>query len=84
VAVESPTYFGTLQTLEINGLRALEIPTHPRDGISLEALEFAIEHNPIRAVLVIPTIGLAARLVPLTVLAIPTIGMATGLLPLMR
>jgi DNA-binding transcriptional MocR family regulator len=53
VAVESPTYFGTLQTLEIHGLRALEIPTHPRDGISLPALEFALEHNPIRAVLVI-------------------------------
>jgi DNA-binding transcriptional MocR family regulator len=37
----------------VHGLRALEIPTHPRDGISLEALEFAIEHNPIRAVFVI-------------------------------
>ncbi|RPJ24297.1 MAG: PLP-dependent aminotransferase family protein [Chloroflexi bacterium] len=53
VAIESPSYFGTLQTLEVHGLRALEIPTHPRDGISLEALEFAIEHNPIRAVSVI-------------------------------
>ncbi len=54
VATESPSYFGTLQLLEVHGLRALEIPTHPRDGISLEALEFALEHNPIRAVLVIP------------------------------
>jgi DNA-binding transcriptional MocR family regulator len=53
VAIESPLYFGTLQTLEVHGLRALEIPTHPRDGISLDALEFAIEHNPIRAVMVI-------------------------------
>ncbi|MGE5463742.1 MAG: PLP-dependent aminotransferase family protein [Syntrophothermus sp.] len=53
VAIESPSYFGTLQTLEAHGLRALEIPTHPRDGISIEALEFAIEHNPIRAVFVI-------------------------------
>jgi DNA-binding transcriptional MocR family regulator len=53
VAIESPSYFGTLQTLEAHGLRALEIPTHPRDGISLEALEFAIEHNHIRAVVVI-------------------------------
>jgi DNA-binding transcriptional MocR family regulator len=53
VAIESPSYFGTLQTLEAHGLRALEIPTHPRDGISLDALEFAIEHNPIRAVMVI-------------------------------
>jgi DNA-binding transcriptional MocR family regulator len=54
VAVETPTYFGALQTLEAQGLRALEIPTHPRDGISLEALRFAIENNPVRAVLVIP------------------------------
>ncbi len=53
VAIESPSYFGTLQTLEAHGLRALEIPTHPRDGISLEALEFAIEHNRIHAVVVI-------------------------------
>jgi len=53
VAIESPMYFGTLQSLEVHRLRALEIPTHPRDGISLEALKFALEHNPIRAVLVI-------------------------------
>ncbi|MGZ9223433.1 MAG: aminotransferase-like domain-containing protein [Anaerolineales bacterium] len=53
VAIESPSYFGAFQTMEVHGLRALEIPTHPRDGISLEALEFAIEHNPIRAVFVI-------------------------------
>jgi len=53
VAIESPSYFGTLQPLEVHGLRALEIPTHPREGISLTALEFAIEHNPIRAVMVI-------------------------------
>jgi DNA-binding transcriptional MocR family regulator len=53
VAIETPMYFGTLQTLEALNLRVLEIPTHPRDGISLGALQFAIEHNPIRAVLVI-------------------------------
>jgi DNA-binding transcriptional MocR family regulator len=53
VAIESPCYFATLQMLETHGVRALEIPTHPRDGISLEALEFAIEHNPVRAVIVI-------------------------------
>jgi DNA-binding transcriptional MocR family regulator len=53
VAVESPTYFGTLQSLEANRLRALEIPTHPREGISLDALQFAIEHTPVRACLVI-------------------------------
>jgi len=53
VAIESPMYFGTLQLLEVHGLRALGIPTNPRDGISLDALQFAIEHNPIKAVLTI-------------------------------
>jgi DNA-binding transcriptional MocR family regulator len=53
VAIESPMYFGILQLLEVHGLRALEIPTNPRDGISLEALQFAIEHNPIKAVVTI-------------------------------
>jgi DNA-binding transcriptional MocR family regulator len=53
VAIESPMYFGTLQLLEVHGLRALEIPTNPREGISLEALQFALEHNPIKAVLTI-------------------------------
>ncbi len=53
VAIESPMYFGVLQVLESLGLRALEIPTHPRDGISLSALRFAIEHNPIQACLVL-------------------------------
>ncbi len=53
VAIESPICFDTLQTLETLGLRAVEIPTHPRDGISLEALRFATDSMPIKACLVI-------------------------------
>ncbi len=53
VAVESPTYFGILQALESLGMRVLEIPTHYQDGISLEALRFALEHHPVRACVVI-------------------------------
>ena len=41
VAVESPTYYVMLQLLESMGLRALEIPTHPVTGVSVEALELA-------------------------------------------
>jgi DNA-binding transcriptional MocR family regulator len=52
VAVESPTYFGILQILEVLGLHALEIPTHPETGMSLEALEFALQHDPVSAVVV--------------------------------
>lgn len=39
IALESPTYFGLLQILESLQVKALEIPTHPREGISLEALD---------------------------------------------
>jgi len=53
VAIESPMYFGVLQVLESLKLRALEIPTHPRDGISLSALRFALEHNSIQACMVL-------------------------------
>lgn len=53
VAVESPICFDQLHCMEVLGLKALEIPTHPRQGISLDALRFAIEHNPVRACLVI-------------------------------
>jgi DNA-binding transcriptional MocR family regulator len=52
VALESPTYFGVLQILESLGLKALEIPTHPREGISIDALEFAIERSKVAAVVV--------------------------------
>ncbi len=53
VAIESPICFDTLQCLEALELQALEIPTHPRDGISLSALRFALEHNPVSACIVI-------------------------------
>ncbi|HSJ57315.1 MAG TPA: PLP-dependent aminotransferase family protein, partial [Anaerolineae bacterium] len=38
VAIESPTSFDALRCLEVLELQALEIPTHPRDGMSLDAL----------------------------------------------
>ncbi len=55
VAVESPTYYGLLQVLESLGLRALEIPTSPSTGLSIEALELALQtHERIQAVVVVP------------------------------
>jgi DNA-binding transcriptional MocR family regulator len=47
VIVESPTFYAALQALERMGLRAIEVPTHPGEGIDLEALELAIAaHKP--------------------------------------
>lgn len=58
IAVESPTFYGLLQTLESLGLKALEIPTSPRTGISVDAVELALRGTPgqpgIKAVVVIP------------------------------
>jgi DNA-binding transcriptional MocR family regulator len=55
IAVESPTYYGLLQVLESLGLRALEIPTSPHTGMSIEALELALQtHGRIAAVALVP------------------------------
>jgi DNA-binding transcriptional MocR family regulator len=43
VALESPVFYGVLQVLQHLGLKALEIPTHPRDGLRIEALETALK-----------------------------------------
>jgi DNA-binding transcriptional MocR family regulator len=50
IAVESPTYFGFLQVAENLGVRVLEIPSHARDGISLEALAELLEARAGRSV----------------------------------
>ncbi len=54
VAVESPTFFGTLQMLEAHGLRALEIPSHPRHGMRLDALEEGLKRHSVAAVVAVP------------------------------
>ena len=55
IAVESPTFFGLLQVLESLDLQALEIPTSPQTGISIDALELAIQtYANIKAVVVVP------------------------------
>lgn len=57
VALESPTYFGFLQILQTLGLRALEIPTDPRHGMSLDALERALAAHSVRVVLAMPNVS---------------------------
>ncbi|MBT2324855.1 PLP-dependent aminotransferase family protein [Variovorax paradoxus] len=57
VALESPTLFSFLEILENLHLRALEIPTHPRTGLSLDALQLAFDTQPVKAVLAVPTLS---------------------------
>lgn len=54
IAMESPTYFAILQIIESLGMKAIEIPTHPRDGMDLNALENAITKHHARACITIP------------------------------
>jgi len=54
IAVESSTYFVLLQLIESLGMKALEIPTHPKTGLSIEALELALREGLVDACLLIP------------------------------
>jgi len=54
IAVESPSYFGTLQQIEELGLKVVEIPMHPRDGLDLAALARAVKTRRLAACLAVP------------------------------
>ncbi len=54
VAIESPIYYGLLQSIAALGLRVVEIPTHPREGISLASLREALDEHRIAAVVAMP------------------------------
>jgi DNA-binding transcriptional MocR family regulator len=51
VAIESPAYFSFIQQLESLRLNGIEIPATPSEGISLEALEYALDHSKVAACL---------------------------------
>lgn len=51
VVVESPTFYAALQAAERLGLRVVEVPTHPTEGVDLGALAQVLEHHPVRACL---------------------------------
>lgn len=55
--VESPAFYGTLQVIESLGMRALEIPTDPRNGIILDALALALRRQKIKACLFVLNFG---------------------------
>ena len=57
VVLESPTHFSFLEMLQSLHLRALEVPTHPRHGLSLDALQLALDTQPVKAVLLVPTLS---------------------------
>ncbi len=51
IAIESPTYFGVLHTVEVLNLRALELPTDSVSGVDPAALEQALRSRAVKACL---------------------------------
>ncbi|MBS1512162.1 MAG: PLP-dependent aminotransferase family protein [Bacteroidetes bacterium] len=54
VAVECPTYFGIYQSIENLGLKVVEIPSDPAEGLDLISLQKAIKKYPIKACVAVP------------------------------
>lgn len=54
VAVETPTFFGILNLVRDLGLKVIELPVCPVDGVDLQAVEEAAKMHPISAVVVQP------------------------------
>ncbi|PZR13969.1 MAG: GntR family transcriptional regulator [Archangium gephyra] len=57
IAVETPTYFGILQAIELLGMKAVEVPAHVRTGLDLDALEQVLRQGHVRAVLASPNVS---------------------------
>jgi DNA-binding transcriptional MocR family regulator len=54
IAVETPTFYAMLHAIERMGMRAVEIPTDPRTGMDLDALEELLKTQKISACMVMP------------------------------
>ncbi len=55
VAVETPAYFGFLETIQSLNLRVLEIPTDSRTGLCLDATRNAFAECGVKALIVMPS-----------------------------
>ncbi|MVM28508.1 aminotransferase class I/II-fold pyridoxal phosphate-dependent enzyme [Spirosoma sp. HMF4905] len=55
VAVESPVYFGILQTILSLGLKVLELPTDPLTGVDLDVLEGHLRTGKVQTCLLVPS-----------------------------
>ncbi len=54
LAIETPTHFGFLQLFKEMGIMVVEVPTHPRTGVDIEALSAIIARTAVRACLFMP------------------------------
>ncbi len=49
VAIASPVFYTFLHSIQWMGLKVLEIPATPQEGINLDVLRYALNQNPIHA-----------------------------------
>ncbi len=49
IAIETPTYFSFLSLLRELGIRVLEIPTSPDEGVNLDILAWALDTHAVKA-----------------------------------
>jgi DNA-binding transcriptional MocR family regulator len=54
ILVESPTYFGVLQSVEHHGLKVIEVRNHPGRGIDVDAVRDAVAQQRIAAAVLMP------------------------------
>jgi DNA-binding transcriptional MocR family regulator len=54
VAIESPTYYAMLHSIERMGMRAVEVATDPESGLDVDALRRLLQRQRIDACLVMP------------------------------
>lgn len=54
VLVETPTYYGILQTVAALGLKVLEVPNRLGQGIDVARLERLLQQTPVRAAILVP------------------------------
>lgn len=53
LAIGSPIYFNFIEMIKELGLKVIEIPSSPKDGMSIDTLRFALEKNKVHACMVI-------------------------------
>jgi DNA-binding transcriptional MocR family regulator len=54
IAVESPTFYAMLHAIERMGMRAIEVVTHPEEGMDIDALKQILAREQIAACMVMP------------------------------
>ncbi|VFS45514.1 Uncharacterized HTH-type transcriptional regulator yjiR [Budvicia aquatica] len=56
IGLESPTYFYMISLIASLGLKAIEIPTDPQKGVSVDAIETLLKEGKVNALLLMPSV----------------------------